>query len=411
MSSRERAQNRAQYRLKHMNRRAVLEYIRANRSATKAGLSQVTGLTFMAIKKIFAELEGLDLIREDVQERGGVGRRATTFTINEQYGYTIGIYINIYRTSVGLLDLHGTVLAQQDLEMAPAPEDSQGFVDSLAVMAEQVIRQAGVARERILGVGVSVPGPIDAERGIVLMPPNLKVLHYLPLQELLEQRLQQKVFLQKDTNAVALGEYWHGLGRGYADIAYIDIDMGIGSGLVIGGELYEGAAGVAGEFGHMTLDIAGPPCNCGNRGCLEVLGSGLALLKAFGEAIADDPGHELYARREALAIGDLIGSAAGGDSLAMQLLHSSAQYVGAALRNLINLLDPQLIILGGVLITEYPAYYHIVRDAAVSRRIRGAYENVMLKAEVHREAGVVGAGEIVADHFYRQVVAGILAGA
>jgi predicted NBD/HSP70 family sugar kinase len=394
----------ATYQLKNLNRRSVLNYIRKNKSVTKTALSAVTGLTFMAIKKIFSELENLELIRTDVLEAGGVGRKAVTYTINEHYGYTVGVHINIYRTSAAVLNLHGEILASIDLDMAGLPESQNQFISKLILMIHQIIAEAGVDIRKIIGIGVGAPGPVNAVEGIILMPPNLQLLQYLPIKQIIEERLNLPVFLQKDANAIALGEYWHSSGRDSSDLIYIDIDMGIGSGLVIGGKLHEGAAGAAGEFGHMTLDVDGPLCSCGNYGCLEAMSSGLALLRDFRDALAGQPGHPLADRRDMLNIQDLLEAAARNDVLALQLINTAACRTGAAVRNLINMLDPHLIILGGLLITGYPRYFEIVRDAARSRKIKGAQEHCILKTEQNLKAGLVGAGEIAADHFFEEVV-------
>lgn len=399
----------SQIQLKNYNRRMVLHYIRRNVHATKAGLASVTGLTFMAIKKILEELESLDLIRTDELEIGGVGRRAATYMINEKFGYMVGIHVNVFRTKAAIMDMHGKILESESCDMSQSITEPEEFVKMIETLANGVIERSGADKDKILGVGLGVPGPVDSNEGIVLTPPNLPVLRYLPLKQILEEKLGYKTYLNKDTNAIAMGEYWRGAGIGYSNIVYVDVDMGIGSGLVVNGKLNQGANCFAGEFGHITLDINGPLCNCGNKGCLEAIGSGLSVLREYRERILENPEHPLYVRRDVLTIQDILDASEKNDLLSISLLNKSAFYVGVAVNSLVNILDPSLVIMGGILIQKCPRYYEVAKDAALSRRMKGVRENEIVISKLKGNAGVLGAGEMVAEHFFEEVVNQILA--
>ena len=393
-----------QVQLKNFNRRTVLGYIRRNGTATKAGLASVTGLTFMAIKKILAELQELNLIRDGQMESGGMGRKAVSYVINENYRYTIGIHINKFITGIALLNLRGQILAIERYSMDKEFENQNDFVTMLAEAVELVIEKSGVKREDILGIGVGAPGPLDCESGVILTPPNMPMLDYLPLKETLEGRTGFPVFLNKDTNVIAFAEYWYRNNRDCSNLAYVEVDMGIGSGLIIGGKLNVGANCIAGEFGHITIDLNGPLCNCGNRGCLEAMSSGIAVLRMLGEQLENQKDHPLYHKRNALTIEDVFEMTDKKDLLTISILNRSAFYVGVAVSNLINTFDPEMIILGGILIQKYPMYFNIVQDVANQRKVKGAKENYMAVSVLGENAGVIGAGEIVTDHFFNQFV-------
>ena len=399
-----------QVQLKNFNRRTVLNYIRKNKTATKAGLATATGLTFMAIKKILEELEGLHLIRCDEMEAGGMGRRAVTYAVNETYRYTVGIHINKFVTSIALMDLRGEILEVERCSMQQEFPNQNAFVELLVSEIEKVIKKSGIEKEKLLGIGVGVPGPVDTENGIILTPPNIPMLSYLPLKEILGQKCGYSVDVQKDTNLIAFGEYWYGDGsvrnnRNYCyDLAYVDADMGIGAGLKINEKLNIGANSIAGEFGHITIDINGPLCNCGNRGCLEAMSSGIAVLRELKAQLEKEPEHPLYEKRENLVIEDVFKMAEKKDLLTISILNQSALYVGVAISNLINILDPQIIILGGILIQKYPRYFDIVTNVANSRKVKGAKENYIAVSKLGENAGVIGAGEIVADNFFNEKV-------
>ena len=393
-----------QVQLKNFNRRTVLGYIRRNGTATKAGLASVTGLTFMAIKKILEELQELNLIRDGQMESGGMGRKAVSYVINENYRYTIGIHINKFITGIALLNLRGQILAIERYSMDKEFENQNDFVTMLAEAVNRVIEKSGVKRDDILGIGVGAPGPLDCESGVILTPPNMPMLDYLPLKETLEGRTGFPVFLNKDTNVIAFAEYWYRNNRDCSNLAYVEVDMGIGSGLIIDGTLNVGANCIAGEFGHITIDLNGPLCNCGNRGCLEAMSSGIAVLRMLGEQLENQKDHPLYHKRNSLTIEDVFEMTDKKDLLTISILNRSAFYVGVAVSNLINTFDPEMIILGGILIQKYPMYFNIVQDVANQRKVKGAKENYMAVSVLRENAGVIGAGEIVTDHFFNQFV-------
>ena len=393
-----------QVQLKNFNRRTVLGYIRRNGTATKAGLASVTGLTFMAIKKILAELQELNLIRDGQMESGGMGRKAVSYVINENYRYTIRIHINKFITGIALLNLRGQILAIERYSMDKEFENQNDFVTMLAEAVNRVIEKSGVKRDDILGIGVGAPGPLDCESGVILTPPNMPMLDYLPLKETLEGRTGFPVFLNKDTNVIAFAEYWYRNNRDCSNLAYVEVDMGIGSGIIIDGKLNVGANCIAGEFGHITIDLNGPLCNCGNRGCLEAMSSGIAVLRMLGEQLENQKDHPLYHKRNSLTIEDVFEMTDKKDLLTISILNRSAFYVGVAVSNLINTFDPEMIILGGILIQKYPMYFNIVQDVANQRKVKGAKENFMAVSVLRENAGVIGAGEIVTDHFFNQFV-------
>lgn len=390
--------------LKNYNRRSVLNYIRKNKTATKAGLASVTGLTFMAIKKILEELEALNLIKYADVETGSTGRKAAAYAINADYGYTIGIHINKFVTSIALLDLCGNVLAMERCPMGQDVQKQSVFVERLVCAIEKVIEKSEVKRGDILGIGVGTPGPVDVKTGVILMPPNMPMLVYLPLKDILEEKTGLCVSVHKDTNVIAFGEYWHGDAAEYYDLVYIDVDMGIGSGMIIDGNLKIGANGVAGEFGHTVIDINGPTCNCGNKGCLEAMSSGIAVLRELKTRLEEEVSHPLYQKRNSLTIEDIFSMIEKKDPMTISILNQSAFYVGIAVSNLINYMDPEMVILGGILIQKCPRYFDIVADVANTRKVKEAKENKLLVSRLGENAGVIGAGEIVADEFFNETV-------
>lgn len=376
----------------HMNRSSLLSILRQHR-ASKGQLAEMTGLTFMAVTRNLKELLELGLIREDGLEDSPVGRKSVLYTINERFAYTAGIYINMYETVAAVMDLQSTVITSCRLPMQPLVPNRTQLVDEVVSLLQETLKQAGLPAEKLLGVGIGVPGPVDPQRGIVLTPPNLPCLQYVPLKGIIEQAVHLPALLQKDSNVIALGELRHGAARGYSDMMYIYADMGIGGGLVLGGELHLGCNVGAGEIGHMTVDIDGPVCNCASVGCLEAIASGLAIVRRYQNEKGGSP-----------TISDILRAAQQNEPCAVLCLNDSARSLGIAVGSLINLLDLPVVVIGGLLVENYAPYLDIVRQSALEKKMKHCCNNRILPSSLASAAGVIGAGELVADQFFQSSV-------
>lgn len=397
--------NHKQIQLKNYNRRTVLNYIRKNKRATKSELAAVTGLTFMAIKKILEELMALELIREAELEKGCSGRCSAAYAINEAYRYVIGIHINRFTTRIALLNLGGTIITEESFLVDPELKEQSLFVEELVKRIRKITESEITEKENILGIGIGVPGPVNIEEGMLLTPPNMPALSYLPLKDVIEERTGFPVRLQKDTNVMALGEYWNKGAEDCCELIYIDVDMGIGSGMLVDGKLNLGYHRMAGEFGHMIIDVDGPLCNCGNRGCLEALSSGIAVLRELKhQLLTGQESHPLYQKRNALVMEDVFEMIEQKDLLTISILNRSAFYMGVAAANLINFMDPHVIVFGGIMIQHYPQYINIVSDVVDSKKVNGAKKNILTVSRLGAKAGVIGAGQIMIDGFFQETV-------
>jgi predicted NBD/HSP70 family sugar kinase len=390
--------------LKNVNRFSILNYIRRNRFTTKAAIAAESGLTFMAVQNIIGELESAGLVRQASLESGHLGRKAATYIINEKYAYTLGLHINMFETKAALLNLKGDIIGFKSLPMEGIGDDAAQFIELISDMINGLINDNDLNGGKILGLGIGTPGPVNIEDDRILSPPNMKMLRYLPFRRMMEDRIGIPVILHRDANAIAMGEYWCGAGFGYNNMVYIDADMGIGCGLVFDSELYVGKNYVAGEFGHITIDPMGPVCNCGKQGCLEAVGSGISVVKDFIQRIRKTPEHPLYAEIGKTIIPQILKMGNEHEPLAISVLNEAAHNMGIAIVNLINILDPDIIIIGGILATEYSEYLEIVKEVVISNRLNRNSENLIVKTANGDKAGIIGAGEIVVDHFFKSLI-------
>ncbi|MDQ7829329.1 MAG: ROK family protein [Armatimonadota bacterium] len=298
------------------------------------------------------------------------------------------------RTRVGVVGGDGRVLAHRTLPTPTGGPDA--VVAAVAGAAAHVLAEAAVTREALVGVAAGAPGPLDPRSGVVFEPPNLVGWRDVPLRALLEERLGLPAAVENDANAAALGEAWVGAGRGVTDLVYITVSTGVGGGLILGGELYSGVSGTAGEVGHMTVALDGPPCFCGQPGHLEGLASGRAIARAAREALArgeatslrELPPEELSARTVAEA-------ARAGDPVARAIYERAGTALGAAVASLVNLLNPPLIILGGGVMQAGDLIMAPLWRAARERAFARPLEAVRLvPAALGEEAGLVGAAAV-----------------
>jgi len=256
-----------------------------------------------------------------------------------------------------------------------------------------------VAHQRtIKGIGIAAPGPLDPWTGVIYNPPNMPGWDAVPLRQLFEERFGIPTRVGNDANLAAMGEHRFGAGKGYHDLIYVTVSTGIGGGVIVNDQLLLGHCGFAGEVGHMTIDMHGPRCNCGNVGCLEVLASGTAIGRQARDAVATGaatalariPLHEITAQR----VSEL---AYQGDEVARRILLEAAVAMGAGMVNLAHLFNPQRIILGGgVAIGAGPMWWDKIHDTVRARAMTSCQRDLeIVPAGVGDDAGLLGAVALV----------------
>jgi len=264
--------------------------------------------------------------------------------------FVVGVDLGGTKIAAGLFTAEGK-LTLQHLQPTRAQEGPQAVIEGLRQAVLQLISQAGIDFSQLKGIGLAAAGAIDSHNGVVTLSPNLPGWRNIPLRQIMKDSLGITIYLTNDANAAALGEYLFGAGQNVANLVYVTVSTGIGGGIIINGEVYEGVSGAAGEVGHMTIDINGPACNCGSNGCLETLASGAALAREArrhieageGAAILEASGGDLAqvsAKTVFLAVQQ-------GDRLAGELIRRTGRYLGVGLANLVNIFNPELIIIGG----------------------------------------------------------------
>ncbi|MGB6874199.1 MAG: ROK family protein [Dehalococcoidia bacterium] len=307
----------------------------------------------------------------------------------------LGVDLGGTKILTAVTNSRGKILSR-DHSITPAPKGHEAVIQSILESAYRALEQANVAISELTAVGIGAPGLSNPETGILLTSPNLPGWRDVPLRDIMQERLGKKTFLINDANAAALGEFYFGAARGVRNFIYITLSTGIGGGIVIDGKIYGGTIGAAGEVGHMTIDDEGPICNCGNRGCWETLASGTALAREAKHRIKEGVMTSIleYAEGDVEKVtAQAIHSAAEqGDSLAKELIARTGYYVGVGLANLINIFNPELIVIGGGLSNIGDMLLEPAFKVAGERAYKEAFEVVRFaSAELGRNSGVLGA--------------------
>ena len=326
--------------LRELNRGRVIGALRDRGRASRAEIARATGLSRSTVSSIVSDLIEAGLLTEDAEETGVAhgeagGRPPVLLSLNHSAGLAVGIDFGHTHLRVAVSDLSHDVLAEsrRELDVDHSAEDG---LDAAAELVEEVLGQAKVGRDGVLGVGMGLPGPINRATGQVGSSSILPAWVGVDAAAEMERRLRLPVHVENDANLGALAEYVWGAGKGHTDVIYIKLSSGVGAGLLLGGRLHEGAGGTAGEIGHTHAQGGTAICRCGSRGCLETVASARAIAEQLGAS-----------RGEPVSTQELLQLTADGDPAAARLIAEAGREIGVALAGLCNLINPDCVIIGG----------------------------------------------------------------
>jgi predicted NBD/HSP70 family sugar kinase len=318
----------------------VAAALRTHGPCTRGQLVQATGLSRPTVSSTLTELLRAGLVVDETRAASGAagGRPAALARLSRAAGVAVGVDVGRRHVRVAVADLGHEVLAEREVRLAQDADDHPDNVLDLATaLVADVLSEVDIGHSDMVGVGLGLPAPITND-GRIGSPMLLPAWADRDPGAELARRLSTPVRVDNDANVGALGEHRWGAGQDCADLVYVKVGTGIGAGIVLSGRLYRGAVGTAGELGHVTLDARGPVCRCGNRGCLELTAGGRALLE-----------HARATQPQLADLDGLVALAAGGDPGCRRLLADAGTQLGLALGGLVNLLNPQRIVIGGPL--------------------------------------------------------------
>lgn len=314
---------------------------------------------------------------------------------------SIGVDLGGTKILTALVSPEGDMIAGKRSPTA-ARSGPEEVIARIFTTIEQVLHQANAEIGDIRGIGIAAAGALDTERGVVTTSPNLPGWRDVPLRGMVRDRFGAAAFLINDANAAALGEHRFGAGKSVDNLIYITVSTGIGGGIIIDGKLYQGAGGSAGEVGHMTIDINGPRCSCGSNGCLEVLASGTALAREAQRCITEGAESSILrladGKISSITAKIVSDAAQDGDLLARELIHRTGTYLGIGLANLVNIFNPEMIIVGGGLSNIGDMLLNPARQMVMERAFKVAAQRVrIVPSQLGGNAEAVGAAAFVPD--------------
>ncbi|WP_188188189.1 ROK family transcriptional regulator [Nonomuraea sp. SYSU D8015] len=360
------------------NRAVVLETIQASDGISRVQIAARTRLTAQTVSVIVRRLLEEGLVVEDGSVPSSGGKPRTILRVDPGAGYAVGVHFDPQEISCVLADLAGRPVARSHLAVRTALSP-EAVIRQMARAARRILREAGVPDGKVLGVGLACPGPLDGD-GVMVSPPRLPAWDQVPIKRLLCEHTRFPVTVDNDATAAAIGERWAGTARTTPSFAYLYLGTGIGGGIFLDNQVYRGRSMNAAEFGHITVEPDGPECYCGNRGCVEALCCPSAIEAALGVPHAA-----------------ACAAAARGEPAAREVIERVARRLADAAVSVVNMLDIDLLVLGGPALREVGEIYReviaqAVTDRALARRLHAVRVET---SPIAADAAAIGAASLV----------------
>lgn len=364
----------------------VFALIRHKRDLTRTEIGRLTGLSRTAVTARVSELTSRDLVVEREQAPSTGGRPAALLSFNADAGVVLTAAVGGSRTRLAVCNLAGDVLKAADIDQEPGlgPQDLMPQV----VKGLKVLLAESGHRDTVYGVGLSLPGTVDQERGSSIDTPVLSGWDGAPLIPYFRQLTEAPVVLGNDANVIALAEWRAGAGRGFDDLLVVKASTGLGAGIIAGGALQRGAIRAAGEFGHnKTVAAEGRPCRCGDTGCLETVAGGWALVRTLAQE-----------GRPVRNLRDVVELAHSGDALARRKIRDSGRYIGEVLAGAVNLLNPAALVVAGDVAGAYDIFVAGLRETLYGNATALATRALEIRpAQLGDRGGSIGSAMMVLD--------------
>ncbi|WBX81991.1 ROK family transcriptional regulator [Virgibacillus salarius] len=385
--------------MKSVNKSIILNKIRKFEPISRAQIAKDTKLTPPTVSSIVKELIDQQIVLESNRGQSMGGRKPTMLHINKTAFYILGVDAGPEQIECIVADLAGRIQARHSFTL-DLPVTNDAFLSYLKECIHQVLRQTNKDIEEIMGIGVAMHGVVNVETGTSLFAPNLNLTH-IPIKEMLEQEFHVMVKVENDARAMALGEAWFG-GHGDLDsMVAVNLGRGVGAGIVTEGKLFHGAQDIAGEIGHMTIDINGDICECGNRGCLQTFATGPAIAERAHRRLSQN-GQSASFKLTGESVFEL---AKAGNQIYIDVLKETGDCIGVGLTNLIHMINPEKIILGGGVMNSasfiLPAIHERIKRCALTQ---DAKETKVAVTKLGSDATILGAVSLLLTEIFDPVI-------
>lgn len=333
------------------NLSSILHQLRKNAPISRAALAEETGLNKTTVSSLVNELMEHNFVREVGLESSGTGRPAIMLELNPNAGFILSAEVGVDFILVASSNFAPEIIWHHQEAIQPGASQRE-IMDRVLALVNLGIQNSCNDCKTLLGIAFGIPGLVDQETGELLFAPNLQWKN-IPLRKILKEAFDAPIYIDNEANMAALGEHYFGSAQGYEEVLYISAGVGLGGGLVHNGKLYRGITGTGCEFGHMTFDLHGEQCNCGNTGCWETFVSQRRLFSIIRREIASGRASSLVSKDvgdlEQLTIPLIVEAARQGDQVSIEALEWIGNNLGIGIASLVNALNPELVVFGGIL--------------------------------------------------------------
>ena len=383
--------------IRELNRSILLNLLRIHFPQSRADLAAATGLNKATVSSLIADLLAAGLVREIGQASSDGGRPAVLFELNPDAGRIIGAELGVGFIKIILADFRATTLWRDHVyfNLSDTPEHVLRMLIKLVRTAANVAERSG---HKVFGVGIGVHGLVDLHTGALLYGPHLG-WQDVPVRARLAEAFAFPIFVDNDSKVSSIGERYYGVAQHIDNFVYVDVNVGLGVGIWLGGQVHRGATGYAGEVGHTTIVPDGPVCRCGNRGCWEMYAGQRALIERLRAAVAGGSRTCLPVNNGQLAdvsLPMIVDAAQAGDALVLRTLDEIGSYLGLGIANLINTFNPSVVVIGGVLSLAADFLMPAIERTVAERAMRWPREAARILVAAHRyDSCVIGSVALV----------------
>jgi glucokinase-like ROK family protein len=388
--------------VRELNLSSVLRLIYSEAPLSRAQLATRTGLNKSTISSLVEDLLDRKLIHETGINYVGTGRPATQLEINSNVGAVVGVELGVDFVAAVLGDFRGKILGRKQINADPAASQDKTFSQAQTLIDEMIVESHNIGLP-VLGLSFSIPGTVDLDKGVLIFAPNLQ-WHNVPFRKLFSGSTGLKVFIENDANAAAIAEHLFGVAQHLKDFIFVFAGVGLGGGLFLNGQLYRGKGGYAGEIGHTSI-MAEPlqkPCHCGNLGCWETYANQLSVVERIEfrmKTKRSDLISTLMKEQDTpLSISIILQAAQAGDPDALECLAEAGVAMGNGIAGLVNIFNPEKIILGGPFSMAGDYLLPSIRQSVDKH----AMHEIVIQTEINisafgPDASLIGAVAVVVD--------------
>lgn len=384
--------------IKEINKYLVFKIIQEHDSVSKPEISHILGLTPATVSTMVNELVAEGLVVEAGIGSSSGGRKPVLVKVNGGSMFFIGVAVHKGFVEAAVINLSGQII-EKVIRYFEEGNRSEDYQNKILEAIELVNKKCGVPKEKIHGIGVGMHGIVDTRKGISIFAPAM-LSRNINLKKLIEDKFDLHVYIQNDSRAMAIGEQWFGVARGVESFVYVNVGKGIGSGVIIKGELLDGHGYAAGEIGHFRVVDNGSKCVCGNYGCLDTVASEYSLIRDIvGKVQVGMPTMITDIVQEdisKISVQTILQAADAGDDVVIESLAQIGRYLGRAVSYVINMLNPDMVVIGGSLSVLGEYLLQPVIETASDLCMRECMDDVkIVLSKLKEDAGVVGGAAMV----------------